>query len=129
MTAWHCDNCGHDANDASDPRCHACGEYRMPRRVVLAGEASGDELAMHITTKVGQRLLATVDAADSQFASSDQFEIVKTESGWQVRHEASATNPTFYNGSPLSAEPQSLEPDTIISIGPDRLKLRVRLEY
>ncbi len=127
--SWSCPDCGFESNEDTVIQCVACGKTRMPRTVVLAGE-SAYKLSMNISTTCSQALLKDVGGEDSRYASSPQFEIVRddTEGCWWIRHDESATNPTCVNGEPVT-EPHRLDTGDVISIGPEKMKLCVTLEY
>lgn len=127
---WKCPRCGFE-NDAAGNHCGGgCGFVRMAKRVILTTEITKLQLRMHVSTLVGRTLLKSLDSSDGVYASEPQFEIIRDETlgAWAIRHAALATNPTFYNGEMLNTEPHPLTNDGTISIGPDRLKLRVVME-
>jgi hypothetical protein len=127
---WKCPKCGFE-NDAAGNRCGAgCGFVRVPKRTVLASETTNQHLRMHVSTLVGKVLLMRLDPSDAIYASEPQFEIIKDErlGAWAIRHHDTARNPTYLNGERLDNVAHALAAGGIISIGPDRLKLRVILE-
>jgi hypothetical protein len=85
---------------------------------------------MGITTQVGRSLLKAMDGVDSVYASDPQFIVNRDEAAgaWMLEHHPAARNPTFYNGAAVGSTPCPLATDGIISIGPERLRLRVNLE-
>lgn len=127
---WKCPKCGFE-EETPGSRCGGgCGYVRLAKRVVLTCESTNQQLRMHVNTAVGKSLLMRLDPADGVYASEPQFEIARDEAlaAWVIRHDGSAKNPTFYNGEGLGDTPQTIADGGIISIGPDRLKLRVILE-
>jgi hypothetical protein len=129
--SWKCPTCGTENPPAGKLCLAACGYVRLPARLVLTSLNTGRKLQIRVTTAVGQSLLRTVAAADAPYASEPQFEIVKDQvrGAWVVRHHAKAHNPTYYNGNPCGGDPHVLENDAVLSIGRERLKLTVTLEY
>ena len=116
-------------NPGGTTLCAECGHVRMPERVVLIGDRSGRPLRMHVSTTVGRRLLQGVVGHEARFASESQFRIVKDPSiGWVVAHEPCAANPTYYNGAKVGVETPALEHGSVITVGPDNMRLHVRLE-
>ena len=103
--SWHCANCD-TPNAIGAVKCVACGWTRMARRVVLSAEG-GNEIGAGITTTFGQRTLAQYGLADAEFASAEQFELVRDDGHgrWQIRHIGSAANPTFYDGRAWAQTP------------------------
>jgi len=84
---------------------------------------------MGIDTRIGKRLLATFAGDDAQYASDPQFHLVKDMSlgRWLILPDGAAKNPTFLNGRTLS-EKTTLENGAVISVGPERLQLSVKIE-
>jgi hypothetical protein len=96
---------------------------------VLTGTATGKSICMTIDTTVGKRLLSGIGGDDSRYASEPQFHFVKdsTIGRWLVVHDSGAKNPTFLNGRHLTV-PTSVEREALLTIGPERLKLKVTIE-
>lgn len=127
---WECGRCHFDANRDEDRQCQACLRRRMAKAVVLVDAASGREQRTNLATPVGRRLLRRI-AEDAHYASDPQFDLLRddTAGSWLVRHSSSAANPTYYDGRPLGAEPLPVEDGGTISVGPERLRLTIRLHY
>lgn len=122
-----CPECGVD--NADDHRsCEACG-YTDFRTMTLFSSDTGKQIKINIDTSVGRSLLRGLELDDIKYASEPQFRIVKDSKlgGWSIRTYPEAKNPTCCNGAPLSADPQLLADGDIISIGPEKLKMSVRL--
>jgi hypothetical protein len=84
---------------------------------------------MTIDTLVSRYLLTAVVGEDARFASAEQYEILRhPDRGWNIRHCPAAANPTFVNGFALDEAPRPLRSGDLISVGPERVKLQVRLE-
>lgn len=127
--AWRCQQCGHE-NEDSAATCQGCGGVR-PARLALSSEATGKRLVMRISTDVGKHLLRGVVADDAKYGSDPQFRVTcdRANGVWMIQHHAEAKNPTFLDGAPLSAEPAALKEGAVVSIGADKAKLTVKMEY
>ena len=86
---------------------------------------------MGITTSLGSRVLRTVAGDDSQYASEPQLEIARDDLAgcWLIRHVSSAKNSTYFDGAALGESPQPIQDGKTISLGSEKMKLTVRLEY
>ncbi|NBQ67632.1 MAG: hypothetical protein EBU46_01895 [Nitrosomonadaceae bacterium] len=96
---------------------------------MLIGTETGKCISMTIDTIVGKRLLSGIGGDDSRYASEPQFHLVKdlAHGRWLVVHDSGAKNPTFLNGRLLSV-PTPIEAEAVLTIGPERLKLKVSIE-
>ena len=105
-----------------------CGHMRLSRLVLTA--ASGEELRFNVDTDVGRAGLQKLGGEEAKFASQPQFKVFRdvVQPRWLIGHVPSATNPTCLNAKPLGSEPEPLRNADVISIGPKRLMLKVRLE-
>jgi len=101
----------------------------MAIRVVFSG-ATGETMAMQITTQLGNASLRRIAGDEVQYASSPQCEIVKDETAgcWLLRHANSATNPTFLNGK-LVDEATKITTRSVLTIGLEKMPLTITLEY
>ncbi len=70
------------------------GVQTTPKLVLASG---GGNLEVGVTTDVGSSLLARF-GADSQFASPQQFRLLREVDGWYLEHSSSAKNETLLNG-------------------------------
>lgn len=127
---WECGQCHFDANRDEDRQCQACMRRRMPKGVVLVDVASGREQRTNLPTPVGRRLLRKI-AEEAHFASDPQFDLIRDDAAgaWLLRHSASATNPTYYDGRPVGTDPHPIEDGGAISVGPERLRMTVRFQF
>jgi hypothetical protein len=126
---WFCPQEGcHFENPDGESRCSVCGYQRIASRLALVS-SSGKSIDMGITTTIGRLLLAGLGTGEEQYAASEQFRILKTESGWMVQHQPTALNPTCFQGKPLPAAPVQLEDGGILSIGREFCKLTIRFIY
>ena len=126
--AWKCSTCGFE-NEPSKTICDGgCGYIRFGI-VVFTAKSTGCSVKMGVDTSVGKRLLATFAGDDARYASEPQFHLAKDMSlgKWFVIHDSAAKNPTFLNGSTLSAK-SPLDSGSLLSIGPERLQLSVKIE-
>ncbi|HEV2146412.1 MAG TPA: hypothetical protein VGR37_03255 [Longimicrobiaceae bacterium] len=127
--AWKCPACGF-GNEADDARrCDSCGHTRAGR-VVLVSEHTSQRLTVAVDTPVGKRLLRGIAGDDSVYASEPQFLLSRdlVEGGWRIAPAPGAVNPTFLNGAELTEPSAALEHGATLSIGPERLRLRVENE-
>lgn len=126
--SWTCPQCGHE-NDESRRECAACSFINFPPAVTLTG-ATGKPLRMTIDTSVDRHLLRRAVGDEFIYASEPQYRIYKDRvlGGWAIQHDPGATHPTFYNGSPLGAEPRLIEEGAAISVGPDKARVTVSLK-
>lgn len=125
---WSCRECG-QPNDDAEGECAGCGLVRLPDRIVLVSQATGRRLSLGVSTAVGRRLLASFAGPEAAYAAEPQFEIVRQEERWIVRHVPTARNPTFWNGEAMAESWQRLENGGTVSLGPHVLKLRVEFRY
>jgi len=129
---WKCPECGFDANEESATDCRGgCGYVRIPSLLTLASVATGKEIRIHIDTRVGKRLLGSAAGEEGAYASECQFQVFRSQeqAGWMIRHEAGARNPTFLDGTALGAGPGRLNEGAVISIGPEKCRMSVKLAY
>ncbi len=83
---------------------------------------------MTIDTEVGRYLLAFA-GEDARFAANPQFRLQRHSGlkSWAVVHDAAARNPTFLNGLALPAEAAAVKTGDVLSVGPERIPLRVEI--
>jgi hypothetical protein len=127
--AWKCPACGYISEAENARRCESCGHTRAGR-VILVSEQTAQRLTVAVDTPVGKRLLHSFAGADSVYASEPQFLLARdlVEGGWKISPAPGARNPTFLNGAELKEPSAALEHGAILSIGPERLRLRVENE-
>lgn len=128
--AWTCPECGLAEIADADTVCRGCG-YRRLGRVVLVSETTGKQIDTGVDIEVTVHLLQTLGDEDARFASPFQFVLARDveKRAWTIRHRTEARNPTYLNGSPLPASPVPLTEEDRISIGPEKLPLRVKLPH
>lgn len=126
VEAATCPECGVPA-DADSRVCGACGHVRFGT-LVLRSDETRKELRFSVPAEVGQRLLRTVLAEESRYASEPQFSLRKDRAvgGWVLEQARGARNPTFVDGAPVDA-PREIDSGAVISIGPERLRLTVEV--
>jgi hypothetical protein len=127
---WKCPNCGFDANEDGVAECAGgCGYAKYPAMLVFYSESTSKLLQIGIDTNVGRRLLKSIVGEDAKYASDVQFRIFKSAdlTAWAIQHDPSAKNATCLNRAPLGTAPQKIEDGSIISIGPEKAKLLVRM--
>ena len=85
---------------------------------------------MNIDGPVGKAMLKRLVGDESRFASEPQFHLSRCEdnSAWLITQEAKAINPTLVNGNPVSGNGVKLLTGSEITIGTDKVRLRVRIE-
>ncbi|MBN2584457.1 MAG: FHA domain-containing protein [Planctomycetes bacterium] len=127
---WKCLKCGFSANVDGTAMCSGCGDVRLGR-LVLVSQETGQQIVMSIDTTVGRNLLRTFAGEDAAYASEPQFRLTRDAAAgkWTIRKADGARNPTFVNGVELADEPVALDSDSVISIGPEKVKLTVRQEF
>lgn len=124
--AWKCPQCGFtNASDAS-LSCEACG-FTRAGKLVLVSEATSKRLAVGVDTAIGKHLLETFAGGDHVYAAEPQFLLARdlVQGGWSIAPAPGAKNPTFLNGAALGAAPAPLREGAVITIGPEKLRLRV----
>lgn len=86
---------------------------------------------MNIDGPVGKSLLRRAVGDDARFASEPQFHLSRCEdnSSWLIRQEAKAVNATLMNGVAITEEGTKLTTGAEITIGVDKARLRVRVEF
>jgi hypothetical protein len=126
---WKCPACGFMNAEANPRRCDSCGHTRTGM-LVLVSERSAQRLRVSVDTPVGKRLLRSLDADDHVYASEPQFLLSRdlVEGGWRIAPAPGALNPTFVDGAELTAPWTALEHGATLSVGPERLRLRVENE-
>lgn len=128
--AWKCPQCGFvQQNDAVNV-CEACGFVRSAGTLVLVAEQTDERLQVGVDTAIGKELLETFAGADHVFAADPQFLLARdlAHGGWSIAPAPGTRNPTFLNGAALGSAPAPLPPGAVITIGPDKLRLRVENE-
>lgn len=127
--AWKCPACGFLNAQTEARRCESCGHVRASR-LALVAEQTTQRLTVSVDTPVGKALLRSFAGADHVYASEPQFLLTRdlVEGGWRIVPAPGALNPTFLNGAALAGEGALLEPGASLSIGPERLRLRVESE-
>ncbi|HEU4560275.1 MAG TPA: hypothetical protein VFS20_20665 [Longimicrobium sp.] len=127
--AWKCPQCGFmNASDAS-LRCEACG-FTRAGKLVLVSEETSKRLTVGVDTAIGKTLLETFAGADHAYAAEPQFLLARdlVNGGWSIAPAPGAKNPTFLNGAALGAAPAPIGEGAVITIGPEKLRLRVENE-
>jgi len=126
--AWKCPSCGVVNETDASRRCESCGHVRTGT-LALVSEQTSQRLTVTVDTPVGKRLLRGVAGEDHVYASEPQFLLSRdlAEGGWKVSPAEGTVNPTFLNGAELTA-PSPLEHGAVLSVGPERLRLRVENE-
>jgi hypothetical protein len=125
--AWKCPQCGFVHESDAARVCEACGYVRAPGTLVLVAEQTRRSLQVGVDTAIGKELLETFAGADHAYAADPQFLLARdpVRGGWSIAPAPGAVNPTFLNGAELGAAPAPLESGAVITIGPERLRLRV----
>ena len=85
---------------------------------------------MSIDTELGKQNLAKLVGDEAQYAAAPQF-LLKRDAGtgrWNVSHASGAKNPTFVNGVQLADVPAVISDGDVISVGPEKAKVHVRIE-
>jgi len=125
--SWKCPECGLDENPDDESKCLSCGYVKVPDCVVLVSSSTGESFSMRIDTVVGKYVLKTIVGDDYKFASDKQFRIVKDSLAgeWRVFHVAEAVNQTFVDGTELSSGGTALREGMVVSVGVDKVKLKV----
>lgn len=127
---WKCTCCGYEENADESRQCAGgCGYVRLPQAVVLTSTATGKGIRMSVDTTVGKYLLQSFAGDEAVFASEPQFKIFKdmVAGGWSIQHLDGAKNPTFCDGLSIVAGPALLNEGSVVSIGPERMRLAVEL--
>lgn len=127
--SWKCPACGFINEGAETRRCESCGHTRIGK-VILVSEQTTQRLTVAVDTPVGKRLLRGFAGEDYIYASEPQFLLSRdlVEGGWRIAPAPGVVNPTFLNGAELAAPSAALENGATLSIGPERLRLRVENE-
>ena len=128
MTTWICPKDGIE-NPLKEKRCMVCRHPNLPEFVVLQSASTGKEAEFKENKQLGRAVFTHKFAdPDAQYASDLQFEIVRDEVlvAWMVRPLPEARNPTYYNGKPIPTDGAELAEDGVISIGRNKLRLKVR---
>lgn len=128
--AWKCPQCGMTHENDAQNVCEACGFVRSAGRLVLVSEQTSERLQVGVDTAIGKELLGTFAGADHVYAADPQFLLARdaVNGGWSIAPAPDTINPTFVNGAALGNVPAPLPPGAVITIGPDKLRLRVENE-
>ena len=128
--AWKCPQCGFVQQSDAVNVCEACGHVRSAGTLVLVAEQTAGRLQVGVDTAIGKELLETFAGADHVYAADPQFMLARdpVQGGWIIAPAPDTKNPTFLNGAALGAAPAPLPPGAVITIGPDKLRLRVENE-
>ena len=128
--AWKCPQCGFVHENDAALVCEACGFVRAAGRLVLVAEQTRKRLQVGVDTAIGKELLETFAGADHVYAADPQFLLARDplNGGWSIAPAPDVKNPTFVNGAALGSAPAPLPPGAVITIGPDKLRLRVENE-
>lgn len=126
--AWTCPQCGVDQNREGTRRCEACG-YVIYGTLSLTAEATGRQVSIAIDTDVGRHLLRSFAGDEARYASDPQFRVSKDPAlgAWAITACPGATNPTWLDGRPLRSAPTPLPDGGVVSIGPERARLKIRI--
>lgn len=124
---WKCPACGF-MNEAAARRCDSCGHARVGT-MALVSEQTSQRLRVAVDTAVGKQLLRSFAGDDHIYASEPQFLLSRdlAEGGWRIAPAPDAVNPTFLDGAALPG-PAALQHGATLSIGAERLRLRVEHE-
>ncbi len=124
---WKCPQCGLEVAEGRH-RCDGCGEISFGR-VRIRSLETGSEITLGIDTEITRHLLAGFAGGDAAFASPIQFILIRSiaHERWAVSHSTKATNQTYLDGHPLPTDPVPLNGGEVISVGPERLRLRVEI--
>lgn len=128
--AWKCPQCGVVNQDDAVTVCEACGYARPGGKLVLVSEQTNGRLRVGVDTAIGRELLETFAGPDHAYAEDPQFLLARDPvgGGWTIAPAPGTTNPTFLDGAALGEAPVPLPPGAVITIGPDKLRLRVENE-
>ncbi len=129
-TTWKCPQCGMDWA-VSNRKCPADGYVNMPACVSLVSAKTGKVADISASARLGKAVFKQRFADDdAQFASDEQFEIVRDTDAvaWVLRHVAGARNPTYYNGAEVPPGGCELVTGGVISVGKSRMRLTVQFK-
>jgi hypothetical protein len=124
---WKCPDCGFENDDGKRACEGGCG-YAKVGRLILESATTGKRVPVAINTDFTKQLLLAFAGEDAKYASAPQFSVSKRPGeGWFIEHASGAKNPTFLNGAELSSRVQVADGD-VVSIGPEKMKVRLKLE-
>ena len=126
---WKCSSCGFE-NEPTSNVCASCAAAR-PAKLKLLGSDGNSLMTAGITTEVGRRLLSKSTSDEIRFLSDPQFKLIKDPASgtWQICHVTEAKNMTHVNGVPLADQVLPLEDGSVVTVGPDKMKLTVQFDY
>ncbi len=126
--AWKCASCGfvNGGADVARSYCQGCGVV-LSARLCLTCKENGKQLSFAIDTTVGIHLLKRLETREAYYASLSQFKVThdKKSGAWNIEPDPKALNQTWVDGTPASMSPVPLRQGSMISIGPDKLRLQV----
>lgn len=126
---WKCPRCG-TGNEKHIQTCHGmCGYIRYGRLILVS--STGEEIRLNLDGPVGKALLRRVVGEDSRFASEPQFYLNRCEdnTAWLIKQEARAVNDTLVNGVQVTEAGTKLTSGDEVTVGKDKARLRVRIEF
>jgi len=105
-----------------------CGYVRFGRLILVS--LAGEEIKLNLSSSIGKALLKKLVGDDARFVSDHQFHLKRCEenAAWLILHEPNATNLTLVNGISVGDEGTKLVAGSEITIGPDKARLRVKIE-
>jgi hypothetical protein len=126
--AWVCPDCGIQ-NDDDVKKCAGCSYVKFGI-LQLVSAATGKRIRVQVDTTLGRSILKSLGDEDVKYSSEPQFTLTKDVSlgSWAVTADAVAKNPTFLNGTQLNPVPAALVSGAVLTIGPEKLKLKVELD-
>jgi len=107
-----------------------CGYVRFGKLILSVSEA-GQEARMNVDTPVGKALLKRLVGEDARFASEPQFHLRRSDahSAWVVVPEEKAVNATYVDGVKAHELGVKISTGSEITIGADKARLKVRVEF
>jgi hypothetical protein len=127
---WKCSRCGTD-NDEHATVCHGmCGYVRFGKLILVSSE-TGEEVRMNVDTPVGKSLLKRLVGDEARFASEPQFQLRRSEaqSAWVIVPDEKAVNATYVNGAKAEGCGVKIDNGAEITIGTDKVRLKVRVQF
>ena len=117
MNTFRCKACNKKLNK-DDKFCPDCGSKKIiqiSRRIIFCHPEVKHQLSVHKTLILGRNHFRLY-GNNYKFLSPKQFQIIQTDSGWQIKG-LQAPNPTLLNNNDITEKTVDLQEGDVIKIG------------
>jgi len=117
MNTFRCKACNKKLNK-DDKFCPDCGSKKIiqiSRRIIFCHPEVKHQLSVHKTLILGRNHFRLY-GDNYKFLSPKQFQIIQTDSGWQIKG-LPAPNPTLLNNNDITEKTVGLQEGDVVKIG------------